>query len=121
VITTAQVFGRAAPRILTADMVAAMKPGSVIVDMAVESGGNVEGSVSGEIVSVNGVTLIGVTNLPGRVPQHASQVYAMNLFSFLEEFWDKKETKLTLNPEDEIVAAALLTRDGAVLDERFKS
>jgi NAD(P) transhydrogenase subunit alpha len=70
---------------------------------------------------VNGVTVIGATNLPGRVPQHASQVYAMNLFSFLEEFWDKNEKKLTLDAADEIVAAAMLTRDGQILDERFRA
>ena len=120
VITTAQVFGRQAPHILTADMVAAMKPGSVIVDMAVETGGNVEGSVAGEIVDVGGVTVVGARNLPGRVAHHASQVYAMNVCGLLEEFWDKEAKKLNLNPEDEIIAGCLLTADGQVRDARFR-
>jgi H+-translocating NAD(P) transhydrogenase subunit alpha len=120
VITTAQVFGRPAPRILTADMVAAMKPGSVIVDMAVETGGNVEGSVAGEVVDVEGVTIVGATNLPGRVAHHASQVYAMNVGSLLEEFWDKEAKKLNLNPEDDILASCLLTAAGEVRDARFR-
>ena len=120
VITTAQVFGRPAPRILTRDMVAAMKPGSVIVDMAVETGGNVEGSVAGETVEVDGVTIVGERNLPGRVAHHASQVYAMNICGLLEEFWDKEAKKLNLNPDDEIIAGCLLTADGQVRDARFR-
>lgn len=120
VVTTAQVFGRPAPRILTADMVAAMKPGSVIVDMAVETGGNVEGSVAGETVEVGGVTIVGERNLPGRVAHHASQVYAMNICGLLEEFWDKEADQLNLNPDDEIIAGCLLTADGRVRDARFR-
>ena len=120
VITTAQVFGRPAPRILTADMVSAMKPGSVIVDLAVESGGNVEGSLAGETVCLNGVTIVGATNLPGRVPFHASQVLAMNLFSFLEDFWEKKESRLRMDLTDDLLAACLLTHEGSVRDERFR-
>lgn len=120
VITTAQVFGRPAPRILTRDMVAAMKPGSVIVDMAVETGGNVEGSVAGETVEVDGVTIVGERNLPGRVAHHASQVYAMNICGLLEEFWDKEANKLNLNPDDEIIAGCLMTADGQVRDARFR-
>ena len=120
VITTAQVFGRPAPRILTRDMVAAMKPGSVIVDMAVETGGNVEGSVAGETVEVDGVTIVGERNLPGRVAYHASQVYAMNICGLLEEFWDKEAKKLNLHPDDEIIAGCLMTADGQVRDARFR-
>lgn len=119
VITTAQVFGRPAPRLLTRAMVEAMKPGSVVVDLAVESGGNVEGSVAGEAVRIGGATVLGPANLPGRVPQHASQVYAMNLFGFLEEFWDKKEKRLRLDPSDDLLGACLLTHQGAVRDTRF--
>ena len=119
VITTAQVFGRPAPRILTRDMVAAMKPGSVIVDMAVETGCNVEGSVACETVEVDGVTIVGERNLPGRVAHHASQVYAINICGLLEEFWDKEAKKLNLNPDDEIIAGCLLTADGQVRDARF--
>jgi len=121
VITTAQVFGRPAPRILTRSMVEAMKPGSVVVDMAVESGGNVEGSVPGQSVAIGSATVLGPLNLPGRVPQHASQVYAMNLFGFLEEFWDRQEKRLRLNLEDEILAACLLTHQGGIRDPRFRS
>lgn len=120
VVTTAQVFGRPAPRILTRDMVAAMKPGSVIVDMAVETGGNVEGSVAGRTVDLGGVTVVGERNLPGRVAHHASQVYAMNICGLLEEFWDKETGKLTLDPADEILAGCLLASDGRVRDERFR-
>ncbi len=120
VITTAQVFGRPAPRILTRDMVAAMKPGSVIVDMAVESGGNVEGSVCGETIQQDGVTIIGRTNLPGCVPKHASQVYAMNLCGFLEDFWDKPSKSIKLDTTDEILNACLLTHQGTVRDPRFQ-
>jgi len=120
VITTAQVFGRPAPRIVTHDMVAAMRPGSVIVDMAVESGGNVEGSVAGRTEDIGGVLVVGETNLPGRVAQHASQVYAMNLFSLVEEFWDKESKTLRLDPSDDILASCLLTHAGEVRDERFR-
>jgi NAD(P) transhydrogenase subunit alpha len=120
VITTAQVFGRPAPRIVTHDMVAAMRPGSVIVDMAVESGGNVDGSVAGRTEDIGGVLVVGETNLPGRVAQHASQVYAMNLFSLVEEFWDKESKTLRLDPSDDILASCLLTHAGEVRDERFR-
>ena len=86
VITTAQVFGRPAPRIVTGDMVAAMKPGSVVVDMAVDSGGNVEGSSPDEIVDVDGVSIIGVSNLPAKVATDASQMYSSNLFNLVTEY-----------------------------------
>src|SRR5687768_9339100 len=92
VITTAQVFGRRAPVLVTADMLDAMKPGSVVVDLAAESGGNVEGVEPGAIIQRGGVTIVGLRNLPGRVPAHASQMYSSNLCALVEEFWDK-ETK----------------------------
>jgi NAD(P) transhydrogenase subunit alpha len=120
VITTAQVFGRPAPRIITRDMVAAMRPGSVIVDMAVESGGNVEGSAAGRTEDIGGVLVVGETNLPGRVAQHASQVYAMNLFSLVEEFWDKETGTFRLDPSDDILASCLLAHAGQIRDERFR-
>jgi H+-translocating NAD(P) transhydrogenase subunit alpha len=91
VITAAQVFGRKAPILVTAEMLNAMKPGSVVVDLAVETGGNVEGVVYDKVTDRNGVKIIGIANLPGRVPLHASQVYAANLVALVEEFWDKKE------------------------------
>lgn len=120
VITTAQVFGRPAPRIITRDMIEAMRPGSVIVDMAVESGGNVEGSAAGRTEDIGGVLVVGETNLPGRVAQHASQVYAMNLFSLVEEFWDKEAKTFRLDPSDDILASCLLTHAGQIRDERFR-
>jgi H+-translocating NAD(P) transhydrogenase subunit alpha len=119
VITTAQVFGRSAPRILTRDMVSAMKPGSVIVDLAVESGGNVEGAVLGEAVQVDGVTILGHPNLAGRVPQNASQVYGTNLVGLIEDFWDKETKTFRLNPEDEFLKQCLLTHGGRICHPRF--
>ncbi len=121
VITTAQVFGRRAPVIVTHDMVEAMKPGSAIVDLAVESGGNVEGMVPNEITDVNGVKVIGIANLPGRVANHASQVYAANLFNLIDEFWDKESSTFKLDLEDDIIQGALVTHDGAVVNERVKN
>ena len=115
VITTAQVFGRKAPVILTADMVAGMSPGSVVVDMAVETGGNVEGSRPGEEVEVNGVRILGLNNLPGRVAVPASQMFASNLYNFIEHFWDKQAGAFALNREDELIKGCLITHDGAVV------
>ena len=103
VITTAQVFGRKAPVLVTAEMLNAMKPGSVVIDMAVESGGNVEGVKYNEVIDRNGVKIIGIANLPGRAPLHASQVYAANLVSLIEEFCDKNEKTFVLKLDDEII------------------
>ena len=120
VITTALVFGRKAPVIVTADMVSAMKPGSVIVDLAIESGGNVEGGVLGEVVERNGVKIVGATNLPGRVAVHASQVYSTNLTNFIEEFWDKGQKRFVLRMEDEIIQGCLVTHGGEICNPRLK-
>ena len=99
VITTAQVFGRKAPVIVTTEMVEQMQPGSVIVDMAVESGGNVECSKPDEVVELNGVRVFGFRNLPGRVARHASEMYSNNLASLLEHFWDKEaKTFISISP-----------------------
>ena len=117
VITTAQVFGRKAPVIVTADMVRGMKPGSVVVDMAVETGGNVEGSVLDEERDLNGVLLVGLGNLPGRVPVAATQVYASNLGNLVEHFWDKKEKTFRFNLEDEILKGCTVTHGGQVVHE----
>ena len=95
VITTAQVFGRPAPRIVSRDMVEAMQPGSVVVDMAVETGGNVEGSVVNQIVDLNGVRVVGQGNLPSEVARNASDMYSNNLFNLIDEFWDREETSST--------------------------
>ena len=121
VITTAQVFGRKAPVIVTKEMVTNMKPGSIIVDMAVESGGNVEGSVKGEEVNVNGVKIIGLENLPGRVAVHASQMYSSNLYNFLSEFWDKENKKFNLALDHEIIKGCLITHNGEVVNETIKN
>ena len=119
VITTAQVFGRKAPVLVTAEMLNAMKPGSVVVDMAVETGGNVEGVKYNEIVDRNGVKIIGIANLPGRAPLHASQVYAANLVNLLEEFWDKKEKVFNLKLDDEIIKGCLVTHGGKIVNEKL--
>ncbi len=121
VITTAQLFGRAAPVIVGRDMVEGMKPGSVVVDMAVESGGNVEGSVLDQVVDINGVKVIGQGNLPGEVARNASEMYSNNLFNLFDEFWDEEAKSLNLDPEDEIVNACVITRDGAVVNETIKN
>ena len=119
VITTAQVFGRQAPILITADMVDAMKPGSVVVDLAIESGGNVEGAVFDQVVARNGVKIVGIANLPGRVPVHASQVYSANLASLVEEFWDKQAKRFVLKLDDEIIKACLVTHGGKIVNEKL--
>ncbi|MEZ5596244.1 MAG: Re/Si-specific NAD(P)(+) transhydrogenase subunit alpha [Pseudomonadales bacterium] len=116
VITTAQVFGRPAPRLVSRDMVEAMQPGSIVVDMAVESGGNVEGSVAGEIVDINGVKIIGITNLPSEVARNASDMYSSNLYNLVDEFWDGENKRLNLDPEDDIVKGCVITRDGQIVN-----
>jgi NAD(P) transhydrogenase subunit alpha len=120
IITTAQVFGRKSPVIVTREMVAGMKPGSLIVDMAIEGGGNVEGSVPGEEVLVNGVKIIGLANLPGHVSVHASQMYSANLFNLVSHFWNEESRTMPLNREDEIIHTALVTADGEIRSELLK-
>lgn len=120
VITTAQVFGRPAPRIVSLDMVKAMQPTSVMIDMAVESGGNVEGSQLDEIVDINGVKLIGMGNLPSQVAGHASEMFSSNLFEYLSEFLSEESGTVNLSIEDEILDASLVVRDGKVVNERLK-
>lgn len=121
VITTAQLFGRPAPQIVGRDMVESMKPGSVIIDMAVETGGNVEGSVMNEVVDINGVKVVGQGNLPGEVARNASDMYSNNLVNLVLEFWDAEAEALSLDPEDEIIQACVITRDGAVVNETIKN
>ncbi|HBA83988.1 MAG TPA: Re/Si-specific NAD(P)(+) transhydrogenase subunit alpha [Verrucomicrobia bacterium] len=121
VITTAQVFGRKAPVILTADMVAKMKPGSIVVDMAVETGGNVEGSKLNEIVDVNGVKIVGFGNLPGRVPVHASQMYSSNLGNLIEHFWSKESKSFNLKLDDEIIKGCLIAHAGDIVNPTIKN
>jgi len=120
VITTALIPGRPAPRLVSLDMVKSMKPGSVLVDLAVERGGNVEGGRSGEIVEVEGVKIVGFPNLAGRVAASASSLYAKNLLSFIETLIDKSAKAVAVNWDDELVKATALTRDGAVIHPNFK-
>jgi H+-translocating NAD(P) transhydrogenase subunit alpha len=119
VITTALIPGRPAPRLISRDMVASMRPGSVLVDLAVERGGNVEGVKPGELVETNGVKIVGYSN-PGRLAASASSLYAKNLYAFLEILIDKKAKVLAVNWDDDIVKATALTRDGAVVHPNFQ-
>ncbi|MDA1299598.1 MAG: Re/Si-specific NAD(P)(+) transhydrogenase subunit alpha [Proteobacteria bacterium] len=121
VITTAQVFGRPAPRIVTKDMVEAMSAGGVIVDMAVESGGNVEGSVADEVVDVNGVSIVGISNLPSEVPRDASAMYSSNLFNLVSEYWDPEASQFNLDLEDDILKGCVITHGGEIVNEAIKN
>jgi NAD(P) transhydrogenase subunit alpha len=120
VITTALIPGRPAPRLVSADMVKSMRPGSVIVDLAVERGGNVEGAKLGGVTQTNGVKIVGYANVPGRLAASASALYAKNLLTFIETMIDKKEQKLAINWDDEIIKGTALTRDGAVIHPNFQ-
>jgi NAD(P) transhydrogenase subunit alpha len=121
VITTAQLFGRPAPRIVDKAMIARMQPGSVIVDMAVESGGNVEGSELHKVVEINGVKVVGYANLPGFVPLTASQMYSSNLGNFIDHFWDKEAKVFNLKLEDALIKGALITYGGELYSETYRS
>jgi NAD(P) transhydrogenase subunit alpha len=121
VITTALIPGRPAPKLVSAEMVASMKPGSVVIDLAVERGGNVVGAVAGEVVTTaNGAKIVGHLNVPGRLAATASQLYAKNLYAFVETLIDKGTKSLAVKWEDELVKATLLTKDGAVVHPGFK-
>jgi len=119
VITTALIPGRAAPRLISDAQVATMKPGSVIVDLAVEQGGNVEGAVPGEVVERHGVRIVGHRNVPSRLAADASALFARNLFNFLSAFWDKEAGRPVLPEGDEIGDAIRLTRRGQVVNARL--
>jgi NAD(P) transhydrogenase subunit alpha len=121
VITTAQLFGRPAPRIIDSKMLAGMRPGSTVIDMAVETGGNVEGSEVDKINEINGVRVIGFGNLPGRFAETASQMYSANIGNFVEHFWDKEQKVFHLNRNDEIMQGALITHEGEIVSEMYKS
>ena len=120
VITTAQVFGRKAPRILTTEMVKTMAPGSVVVDLAVESGGNVECSRPDEEVEIAGVKVVGIANMPSRVARTASEMYSSNLGNFIEHFWDKTTGAFGLNLENDLIKGCLLTHGGEIVHPQFK-
>lgn len=115
VISTAQIFGKKAPLIITDDILKRMKPGSILVDLAVESGGNIEGSRPGEIVDKYGVKILGFCNLPGFVPLNASEMYSNNLTNFIEHFWDKEKKQFILDREHEIIQRCLITHAGNIL------
>lgn len=120
VITTAKVFGRKAPVLLTKEMMAGMKPGSVVIDMAVSTGGNVEGSdPTKEVVLENGVRIIGGDMLERFVPRDASSMFSGNITAFLTHFWNKEQNELIVNMDDEIMKGCLLTSDGKVIHPRF--
>ena len=121
VITTAKVFGRKAPVLLTANMISGMRPGSIVVDLAAEGGGNVEGTVCDEEVVTDGdVRIVGWGALECHVPRHASQMFAANIVNLIEHFWDAEAKTFPLKSDDEIIQGCLLTHDGAVVHERFK-
>ena len=119
VITTALIPGRPAPRLVTRQMLSAMKTGSVAVDLAVERGGNIEGSEAGKVVEVEGVKVIGYLNVPGRIAASASALYAKNLLTFLETMVDKETKSVSVNAEDELVKATMLTHGGSVVHPNF--
>ncbi|MEQ1850743.1 MAG: NAD(P) transhydrogenase subunit alpha [Chthoniobacteraceae bacterium] len=121
VITTAQVFGRKAPLILTNAVVQKMKPGSIVVDMAVETGGNVECSRPDEEVVVNGVKVLGYRNLAGRVPRAASSMYSSNLVNLVDHFWDREAKTFRLDPQNDILKDCLVTHGGAIVNESLRT
>jgi NAD(P) transhydrogenase subunit alpha len=121
VITTALIPGRPAPRLISDSQLASMRPGSVVVDLAVEQGGNVEGSVPGEVAERHGVRIVGHRNVPSRLAADASALYARNLFNFLSAFWDKEAGRPVFPDDDEIVKGVRLTQGGKVVHERLLS
>lgn len=120
VITTALIPGRPAPKLVTREMVESMKPGSVIVDLAVERGGNCELAKPGEVVEHNGVKIVGHLNMPGRLAASASSLYAKNLYAFVETLIDKDSKTVAVKWDDELVKATCLTRDGAIVHTAFQ-
>jgi len=120
-ITTAQVFGRKPPVIVTKDMVEGMQPGSVVVDMAAETGGNVEGSVPNETVVINGVTVVGMGNLSNEVCRDASQMYSSNLFNLVEDSWNEESKSFVIDFEHDILPGCIITHGGEVTNETIKN
>jgi NAD(P) transhydrogenase subunit alpha len=121
VITTAQLFGRKPPVLVTSDMIKGMKPGSVIVDMAAESGGNVQGSVAGQTVVVDGVTIIGDGNWSNFVSRDASQMYSANLFNLVDEGWNDDDKKMLIDLENDILQGCVITHGGDIVNETIKN
>ncbi len=121
VITAAQVFGRKAPVIVTSEMVKLMKPGSMIIDAAIESGGNVECSKYDTEVQLDGVRIIGFANLPGRVATNASEMYSNNIVAFVEHFWDRSAGAFGMNLTNEILKACVITHDGKIYNDMIQA
>jgi NAD(P) transhydrogenase subunit alpha len=119
VITTALIPGKPAPRLISDAQLATMRTGSVVVDLAAEAGGNVEGTVSGETVTKHGVTIIGAANLARTLATDSSALFARNLYNFLSAFWDKEQGRPVLPDDDEIVKGIRLTQGGNVVSERL--
>ena len=120
VITTALIPGRPAPKLVTKAMIESMPPGSVVIDLAAERGGNVELTEPGKVIEHNGVTIVGYRNVPARLATSASQLYARNLLAFLDTMFDKKTQAFAVNWDDELVKATVLTRDGAIVHPNIK-
>ncbi len=120
VITTAQLFGKKAPTIITEDMLSKMKPGTVVMDLAIDSGGNVEGSKLNEVVEKNGVKIVGYPQLARRIPLHASEMLAANFKNYIEHAWNTDSKTLELNLEDEIIQGSLLTQKGHIIHQQFQ-
>ncbi|MDO8361050.1 MAG: NAD(P)(+) transhydrogenase (Re/Si-specific) subunit alpha, partial [Devosia sp.] len=120
VVTTALIPGRPAPKLITKAMVESMPAGSVIIDLAAERGGNVELTEPGKVIGHKGVTIVGYRNVPARLATSASQLFARNLFAFLETMFDKKTKAFAVNWDDELVKATVLTTDGAIVHPNIK-
>ena len=119
VITTAQIFGRPAPKIIDQSTIKKMKPGSVIFDMAVETGGNVEGSIVDEVVNVNGVKVVGVSYLASKVSSHASFALSNNIINWITDFYNEETTQIDFDFEDEVIQSSVLAYEGKIMNERF--
>jgi NAD(P) transhydrogenase subunit alpha len=119
VITTAQIFGRPAPKIIDEGTIKKMKPGSVILDMAVETGGNVEGSIVDEVVDINGVKVVGVSYLASKVSSHASFALSNNIINWITDFYNDESAQIHFNFEDEVMQSSVLAFEGKIMNERF--
>ena len=119
VITTAQIFGRPAPKIIDKATIKKMKPGSVILDMAVETGGNVEGSVTDEVVDINGVKVVGISYLASKVSSHASLALSNNIINWITDFYNEESSAINFDFEDEVIQCSVLAYEGKIMNERF--
>jgi NAD(P) transhydrogenase subunit alpha len=121
VVTTAQVFGQKAPVIVTTEMVRGMRPGSVVIDLAVEAGGNVECAALEKVVEVNGIRVFGYANMPSRAATPASEMYSNNLGNFVEHLWNKEQKRIIIDPADELLRGCLITHGGEVVNETIRA